>query len=218
MKFNIVTLYPSYFESSLELGILKKAISRNIISVNIVNLRDFAIDKRGSVDDTPYGGGAGMVLRVDVLYKALENIRTKDGYSNALSPRGKRFTQEISKELSLKKEINIFSGRFEGFDERFLKFVDLELSLGDFILSGGESAVLSILDSVVRLLPGVLGNNKSLEEESFVNNLLEYPQYTKPKEFKGARVPSVLLSGNHEEIKEWRLKMSKIKTGKIKNI
>ncbi len=218
MKLNLITLYPNYFTSAFDCGILKKAISQKLITINIINLRDFAIDKRGSVDDTPYGGGAGMVLRVDVLYNALENIKSKDNFSIMLSPKGKRFKQNIAIDLSLKKELTIFSGRFEGFDERFLNFVDLELSLGDFVLSGGESAALSIIDATIRLLPGVLGNSKSLEEESFTNDLLEYPQYTKPREFQGFKVPEVLLSGNHKKIDEWREKKRSIKTKSTRNI
>ncbi|MCL4393026.1 tRNA (guanosine(37)-N1)-methyltransferase TrmD [Patescibacteria group bacterium] len=215
MNLNIFTLYPDYFISPFNFGILKKALSEKLVNINVINLREFAYDKRGSVDDTPYGGGAGMVLRVDVLHRALESVKSKNGFSIMLSPAGKRYNQKIARKLSVKKEINIFSGRFEGFDERFLNFVDMELSLGDFVLSGGESASLVVIDSVVRLIPGVLGNEKSLDTESFsLGGLLEYPQYTKPKDFMGFGVPEVLLSGDHKKIDIWRKEKSLQKTKK----
>ncbi len=205
MLINIVTLYPQYFESNFAFGTLKKALGINAINLNIINLRDFAFDNRGSVDDTPYGGGSGMILRVDVLFNALSSIKNS-GYKVMLSASGKKYTQKIAKNLIKQEAITLICGKFEGFDERILNFVDLELSVGDYVLSGGEVAALVVIDSVTRLLPGVLGNEESIEEESFSSesNLLEYPHYTKPQTFNELSVPEVLISGNHKEIKSFR--------------
>ena len=205
MLINIITLYPKYFESNFAFGTLKKALGINAINLNIINLRDFAFDNRGSVDDTPYGGGSGMILRVDVLFNALLSIKNS-GYKVMLSASGKKYTQKIAKSLIKQDAITLICGKFEGFDERILNFVDLELSVGDYVLSGGEIAALVVVDSVTRLLPGVLGNEESIEEESFSSesNLLEYPHYTKPQTFNGLSVPEVLISGNHKEIKSFR--------------
>jgi tRNA (guanine37-N1)-methyltransferase len=220
MKINIITLYPEYFDSNILFGTIKKALDIKAFSLNIINLRDYAYDKRGSVDDTPYGGGAGMIIRADVLYKALESTKKTSGikgYTVVLSASGEKYTQNIAESLVKLKEITIVCPRYEGFDERILEYADIELSIGDFVLSGGEPAALVIIDSISRLLPKVLGNVGSLEEESFSGgnkNLLEYPQYTRPEEFNGLVAPKVLLSGNHEEIKEWRNKKSIEKTHK----
>ncbi len=205
MLINIITLYPKYFESNFAFGTLKKALGINAINLNIINLRDFAFDNRGSVDDTPYGGGSGMILRVDVLFNALSSIKNS-GYKVMLSASGKKYTQKIAKNLIKQEAITLICGKFEGFDERILNFVDLELSVGDYVLSGGEVAALVVIDSVTRLLPGVLGNEESIEEESFSSesNLLEYPHYTKPQTFNELSVPEVLISGNHKEIKSFR--------------
>ena len=205
MLINIITLYPKYFESNFAFGTLKKALGINAINLNIINLRDFAFDTRGSVDDTPYGGGSGMILRVDVLFNALSSIKNS-GYKVMLSASGKKYTQKIAKNLIKQEAITLICGKFEGFDERILNFVDLELSVGDYVLSGGEVAALVVIDSVTRLLPGVLGNEESIEEESFSSesNLLEYPHYTKPQTFNELSVPEVLISGNHKEIKSFR--------------
>lgn len=215
MQINIVTLYPQYFESNFAFGTLKKALGVNAIYINIINLRDFAFDTRGSVDDTPYGGGSGMILRVDVLFNALSSIKNS-GYKIMLSASGKKYTQEIARSLEKKDTITLFCGKFEGFDERFLNFVDLELSIGDYVLSGGEVAALVVIDSIARLLPGVLGNKDSVEEESFSpdSNILEYPQYTKPQTFNDFSIPEILVSGNHKEMKEFRKKEAIKKTKK----
>jgi tRNA (guanine37-N1)-methyltransferase len=215
MLINIVTLYPQYFESNFAFGTLKKALGINAINLNIINLRDFAFDTRGSVDDTPYGGGSGMILRVDVLFNALLSIKNS-GYKVMLSASGKKYTQKIAKSLIKQDAITLICGKFEGFDERILNFVDLELSVGDYVLSGGEIAALVVVDSVTRLLSGVLGNEESIEEESFSSesNLLEYPHYTKPQTFNGLSVPEVLISGNHKEIKSFRENEKLTKTKK----
>ncbi len=228
MKINIITLYPEYFRSNILFGAIKKALDIKAFSLNIINLRDFAYDKRGSVDDSPYGGGAGMILRADVLYKALESTKktsSPDSYSVMLSASGEKYTQSVAEFLANLKEITIICSRYEGFDERIVNYTNIELSIGDFVLSGGEPAALVIIDSISRLLPNVLGNNESLKEESFGprsflegvergRSLLEHPQYTRPEEFNGFSVPKVLLSGNHEKIKEWRRKKSIEKTHK----
>ncbi len=213
MKFNTFSLYPELLLNAEGFGIIGNAIKNNIIQIDNLNLRDFSFDKRGSLDSPPYGGGAGMVLRVDVLFKALSSIK-EDTYSIMLSASGKKYSQKKAKELSLKKNITIFSGKYEGFDERFLNFVDEEISLGDFVLSSGDFPTLCLIDSITRLLPGVLGNKDSLESESFENDLLEYPQYTRPEVFLEKKVPKILLSGNHKKIEEYRYKESLKKTNK----
>lgn len=216
MKFNIITLYPDFYSQIFSFGAINKAIIQNRIETEVYNLRDFAEDKRGSVDDTPFGGGAGMILRADILYKALKNITDKENtYSIMFSASGEKFDQKRAVDLSEKKNITLICSKFEGFDERILKFTDLELSIGDYVLSSGEYASLCVLDSIVRLIPGVLGNSVSLSEESFSDpKLVEYPQYTRPKDFMGEPVPEVLISGDHKKILEYRKKKALEKTRK----
>ncbi len=220
MKINVITLYPEYFSSCFLFGTIKKALDIKAISLNIINLRDYSYDKRGSVDDSPYGGGAGMIIRADVLYNAINTIEKTSkskNYTVMLSASGKKYTQSVVESLAKLEEMTIVCSRYEGFDERILEYTDIELSIGDFVLSGGEPAAIVIIDSISRLQPGVLGNNESLGEESFSKmnkNLLEYPQYTRPKEFNNIDVPKVLLSGDHEKIKEWRKEKSLEKTHK----
>ncbi len=210
MKFNIVTLFPEIFDNLINHSILKRALTAGIIEIKKYNLRDFGLGKRKQVDDTPYGGGAGMVLRVDVLAKAIEAVKNDSPTSKIilLTPKGKRFSQKLAKGLSKEKSISLICGHYEGFDERVRPLVDEEYSLGDFVISGGELAAAVIVDAVTRLIPGVLGNEESIESESFENNLLEYPQYTKPEGFRGQKVPGVLLSGHHAEIEKWREKQA----------
>ena len=205
----IFTLYPDVFPGPLGIGLCKKAMDNKIWSLEVVNIRDYAKDKHKTVDDTPFGGGSGMVMRPDILAESLDkNILNKDEPIIYLSPKGKKFDQNYAKK-SFNKNINIICGRFEGIDERLLETRNIEeVSIGDFILSGGEMGAFVLLDAVVRLIPGVLGNSNSLNEETFEKNLLEYPQYTKPQKWEEKEVPSVLLGGDHAKIKDWRLTKS----------
>jgi len=206
MKFNIITLFPEIIESLSDYSILGRAIDSKIIEIKTYNLRDFGIGKRRAVDDTPYGGGAGMVLKVDILDKAIAHVRAENPGTSVilLTPKGEKYSQKVAKSLSKKKNITLVCGHYEGFDERVRGLVNMEVSIGDYVLSGGEIATAAIIDSVSRLLPGVLGGEDSTHEESFENHLLEYPQYTNPRKYKDMEVPEVLLSGNHAEIEKWR--------------
>lgn len=204
MKINILTLYPEMFPGFLGYSLAGKALSEQKYSLNIVNIRDFAQDRYKSVDDTPFGGGAGMVMKPEVLDRAIASVY-KQGPLYYLSPRGTVFNQKIAHEWAKSEELTFLCGRFEGIDERIIeKWHIAEISIGDFILSGGEPALLTMLDAVIRLLPSVMGNDTSAEEESFENGLLEYPQYTKPQDWQGRLVPEVLVSGHHANIKAWR--------------
>jgi len=205
----IFTLYPELFPGPLNKGLYGKALSENIWNLETVNIRDFAEDKHKTVDDAPYGGGSGMLIRPDVLANSIDR-NTKPGEKiYYLSPKGKLFDQKTAKKISKEKTINIICGHFEGIDQRVIDSRRIEeLSIGDFILSGGETAAYIILDSILRLIPGVIGNEKSIIEESFENGLLEYPQYTKPQIWEKKSVPEVLLSGDHTKIKDWRLSQS----------
>ena len=205
----VLTLYPEYFPGPFKNGLYGKAIEKKIWDLRTVNIRDYAIDKHKTVDDTPYGGGSGMLIKPDVLAKSLDKNINRDEKIVYLSPKGKVFNQKIAKELSLENKVNIICGHFEGIDQRVLENRKIdEISLGDFVLSGGETATYVFLDAILRLIPGVLGNEKSTSEESFENGLLEYPQYTKPQIWEEKSVPNVLLSGDHAKIKDWRLSQS----------
>ena len=205
----VFTLYPEYFPGPFKNGLYGKAIEKKIWDLRTVNIRDYAIDKHKTVDDTPYGGGSGMLIKPDVLAKSLDKNINRDEKIVYLSPKGKVFNQKIAKELSLENKVNIICGHFEGIDQRVLENRKIdEISLGDFVLSGGETATYVFLDAILRLIPGVLGNEKSTSEESFENGLLEYPQYTKPQIWEEKSVPNVLLSGDHAKIKDWRLSQS----------
>lgn len=213
MKINILTLYPDMFPGTLGYSLAGKAISEGKVELNVVNIRDFATDNYKSVDDTPFGGGAGMVMKPEVLDAAI-TATYKTGPLYYLSPRGAVFNQETAKSWATETdEMTFLCGRFEGIDERILeKWQIREISIGDFVLSGGEPALITMLDAMIRLIPSVMGNSESGAEESFTDYLLEYPQYTKPQVWQGRSVPEVLLSGHHANIRQWRLEQSKTLT------
>jgi tRNA (guanine37-N1)-methyltransferase len=205
----IFTLYPEVFPGPLSKGLYGKALSKKLWNLKVVNIRDAAEDKHKTVDDTPYGGGSGMLLKPDVLAKSLDQNEIKGGRIIYLSPKGKKFDQNYAQELSDEKSISLICGHFEGVDERVLSTRNIEeISIGDYVLSGGETAAFVVIDSVLRLLPSILGNENSKVDESFENGLLEYPQYTKPQIWEEKAVPEVLLSGDHSKIKDWRLSQS----------
>ena len=205
----VFTLYPEVFPGPLSKGLYGKALSNKLWDLSVINIRDAATDKHKTVDDTPYGGGTGMLLKADVLANALDQKVKKGERVFYLSPKGKKFNQKLAQDLSKEKSISLICGHFEGVDERVLATRNIEeISIGDYVLSGGETAALVVLDSILRLLPGVLGNDKSSLDETFENGLLEYPQYTKPQIWEEKSVPEVLLSGDHSKIKDWRLSQS----------
>ena len=205
----IFTLYPEYFPGPFEIGICKKAFEKKLWDLKLINIRDYADDKHKTVDDTPYGGGVGMLMRPDVVAKSLDANLDEKETVYYLTPKGKIFNQDIAKDIVKKNKVNILCGHFEGVDQRVLDSRNVEeISIGDFILSGGEMASFVFLDTVLRLVPGVLGNLNSTKDESFENGLLEYPQYTKPQIWEKLSVPDILLSGDHNKIKSWRLSQS----------
>ena len=206
MKIDILTLFPNMFTGLLEESIIKRAISSNLVEINTINFRNYSKYNNNQVDDTPYGGGAGMVLMCQPIVDAIEDLKTEDSLVVMLSPQGKTFNQTVAREFSTKKHIILLCGHYEGFDERIKNFVDIEVSIGDFILTGGEVAAMSIIDATVRLIKNVI-NKDSIVNESFNDNLLDYPVYTKPRDFRGYKVPEVLLSGNHQKISEYRKEM-----------
>jgi len=210
MIFTILTLFPSIFNSPLGESLIKKARDKGLLEFNIVNIRDFAHDIHRTCDDAPFGGGAGMVMKAEPIRDAMEHVDKVRGRPRyvLLTPLGRRFDQELASRFSRIDHLALVCGRYEGVDERILGLVDEEVSIGDYVLSGGEAAALVVIDAVARLVPGVLGNEASPVDESFREGLLEYPQYTRPREFLGMEVPEVLLSGNHEEIRRWRRKES----------
>ena len=205
----VFTLYPEVFPGPLSKGLYGKALSKELWNLKVVNIRNAAEDKHKTVDDTPYGGGSGMLLKADTLAKSLDQNKIEGDRIIYLSPKGKKFDQLYAQELSKEKSVSFICGHFEGVDERVLSTRNIEeVSIGDYVLSGGETAAFVVIDSILRLLPGVLGNENSKIDESFENGLLEYPQYTKPQIWEEKAVPEVLLSGDHNKIKDWRLSQS----------
>ena len=203
MKYDILTLFPEMFEP-LKYSIIERASKKNLININLVNIRDFSKDKHKKVDDTPYGGGAGMVMRADVVYNAYKSVEDENAKVIYLSPQGQKLNQSKVKELSKEQHLILLCGHYEGIDQRVLdKIVDEEISIGDYVLTGGELPAMVLVDAVSRYVQGVLADN-STEEESFSNGYLEYSQYTRPENFLGMEVPKVLQSGNHKKIEEWR--------------
>ncbi len=211
MRFDVITIFPEYFDSPLETAVLKKAREKGLIEIRLVNLRDFAFDKHKMVDDRPFGGGEGMVFKPEPLYRAIEALRQEGPtpWIVYLSPQGRVLTQEIVKELYKKGRLVLICGRYEGIDERIREHcIDDEISIGDYVVFGGEVAALVIIEAVSRLVPGVVGCRDSVERESFSDGLLKYPQYTRPRDFRGWKVPEILLSGDHAQIAKWRRQKS----------
>ena len=207
MKFDVLTLFPEMFES-LKQSVIGKALEKELIDINLVNIRDFSNDKHKKVDDTPYGGGAGMVMMPDVVYRAFQSVKTEEAKVVYMSPQGKTLDQKKVEDLAKQEHLIILCGHYEGIDQRVLdKIVDEEISIGDYVLTGGEIPAMVLIDSVSRYVKGVL-NEDSVKEESFSNGLLEYPQYTRPEVFEGEKVPDILLSGHHENIEKWRKEKS----------
>ena len=204
MKIDILTLFPSMFDGFINESIIKRAIEKNLVEINIYNFRDYSTDPHRKVDDYPYGGGEGMVLMPQPIYDCVESIKTPDSYVILMTPQGVKYDQKKAYELTSKKHIIIICGHYEGFDERIRNLADLELSIGDFVLTGGEIPAMAVSDSIIRLLDGVI-QKESSTNDSFNNNLLDYPVYTHPADFRGMKVPDVLLSGNHENINKYRL-------------
>ncbi len=206
MIFDVLTLFPEMFEV-FNHSIINKGRQKDLIHLNLFNIRDFTSNKHKKVDDYPYGGGLGMVMQAEPIYNSIDHITKRYGYKPytiLLSPRGEQFNQQTAKRLYSKKHIALVCGHYEGIDERIMDLIDCELSIGDFVLTGGEIASMAIIDTVARLVPGVLSSNESYEDESFYSGVLEYPQYTRPENFMGMKVPEVLISGHHKNIKQWR--------------
>lgn len=220
MKFNVLTLFPEMFET-IKQSIIGKAIEKGIVEINLINIRDFSKNKHKKVDDTPYGGGAGMVMRPDVVYDAYKSIEDKQTKVIYLSPQGKKLDQKKVEEFSKEKSLTLLCGHYEGIDQRVLdKIVDEEISIGDYVLTGGEIPAMVLIDSVCRYIPEVI-SKESIMEESFSEGMLEYPQYTRPEIFEGEKVPEVLISGHHENINKWRkkeaLRITKLKRPDLLN-
>jgi tRNA (guanine37-N1)-methyltransferase len=209
MRFDVLTLFPNMFSSPFRESILGKAIEKGLIQIQTINIRDFTLDKHQVVDDTPYGGGQGMVMKVEPIARAIESVKSQDpsAWTIYLTPQGEPLNQDLARRLSTQPHLILLCGRYEGVDERVRElFIDEEISIGDYVLTGGELAAMVLIDAVARFIPGVLGSDRSVEEDSFFNFLLEYPQYTRPYTFRGSCVPEVLLSGNHSAISLWRRK------------
>lgn len=219
MIFDILTLFPGMFAGPFDESIIRRGKDKQLIDISLHNIRDWAIDRHQTADDAPYGGGAGMVMKVEPLAACIEAVKAGRPTSTVVmtSPQGRRFTHQVAAELARRDGLIIICGRYEGIDERIRRlYVEDDISLGDYVLSGGEIAAMAMVDAVTRLVPGVLGSGESAETDSFCDGLLEYPQYTRPPEFKGIKVPEVLLSGNHELIRKWRRRESLRRTGQLR--
>lgn len=203
MKIDILTLFPEMFDGFLNTSIIKRAIDNNQVTINVHNFREYSLDKHKRVDDYAYGGGSGMVLMCEPIFRAIEDIKTDDSLVIMLTPSGEVFKQKTAVSLSKEKHIILLCGHYEGFDERIKTIVDIQISIGDYVLTGGEIPAMAITDAITRLIPGVITDG-SLESESFNDNLLDYPVYTRPEEFRGMKVPEVLLSGHHKNIEKYR--------------
>ena len=204
MKISILTLFPNLFDNFKNESIIKRAIDKGLVEIEVINIRDFSTLNNHQVDDTPYGGGAGMVMRVDIVVDAIESIKTDESKVYLMTPAGKTFNQKMAYDMSQEKHIILVCGHYEGIDERITNFIDGEISIGDFVLTGGEIPAMVITDAAIRLVDGVITKD-SLSDESFTGDLLDYPTYTRPPEFRGLSVPDVLLSGHHENIDKWRM-------------
>lgn len=216
MKIDILSIFPEIFDGFLETSIIKRARDNGYVDIKVHNFRDYSLDKHGRVDDYPYGGGAGMVLMCEPIFRCIDDIKTDDSYIIMMSPSGKTFKQEMAVDLSKKKHLIILCGHYEGFDERIKSIVDMELSIGDYVLTGGEVPAMVVSDAITRLIPGVI-SEESLESESFNDGLLDYPNYTRPEEFRGMRVPEVLLSGHHKNIQKYRDEERIKRTREVRN-
>jgi tRNA (guanine37-N1)-methyltransferase len=216
MRIDILTLFPEMFHNVIENSILRIAQEKKLVNFHLHNIRDFSNDKHKCVDDKPYGGGAGMVMKPEPVFNAVETVEAEEDLASKkilLTPQGKTFDQNIAEDLSKEARLMIICGHYEGFDERIRSGINvLEISIGDYVLTGGEIPAMAVIDAVVRLVPDVLGGNGSLQDESFTNRTLEYPQYTRPAEFRGMKVPEILRSGNHKKVEEWRMKESITRT------
>lgn len=205
MKIDILSLFPEFFSPLLSWSIIGRACEENKVSINSINIREFSQNKHKKVDDYPFGGGRGMVMKPEPIFRAIKSVRDKNSRVIYLSPQGKKFNQELANELSKEEHLILLCGHYEGIDNRIIEhYIDEEISIGDFVLTGGEIPAMIIIDAIVRLLPGVLRSDESFTDESHYNGLLEYPQYTRPREFNGYSVPDILLSGNHDKIETWR--------------
>ncbi|MFA6423405.1 MAG: tRNA (guanosine(37)-N1)-methyltransferase TrmD [Patescibacteria group bacterium] len=219
MKIDVLTLFPNMFSGPFSESVMKRAQAKQLFELNFINIRDFATDTHNTVDDTPYGGGPGMVMKVDIADNALSKFNLPTGKLNnnkrriiLMTPQGQPFTQKKAREFSKLDHLIIICGHFEGYDERIRSLVDEEISVGDYVLTGGEIPAMALIDATARLIPGVVGKEESIEQETFENNLLEYPQYTRPFEYKGKKVPEILTAGDHKKIAKWRLEQSILKT------
>ena len=215
MRIDILTLFPEMFDGFLNTSIIKRATDAGKVKIRIINFRDYSLDKHKRVDDYPYGGGAGMVLMCEPIFRAIDDIKDEDSLVIMMSPSGKTFKQEMVVDLSSRKHLILLCGHYEGFDERIRSIVDMEVSIGDYVLTGGEVPAMAITDAVTRLIPGVI-TKESLDSESFNDGLLDYPNYTKPEVFRGMRVPEVLLSGHHKNIAEYRQNERVKKTNEVR--